>query len=189
MTEKNRCAWCSNNELYKQYHDNEWGVVKKDDKTLFEMLILEGAQAGLSWITILKRRENYRKAFDNFDVQKVANYTKKDVERLLSNKGIIRNKLKINSAIRNAQVFIKIQKKHGSFSNYIWAYVNHKPILNNYKNSKELPATSPIAEQISKDLKKQGMSFVGSIIIYSYMQSVGIVNDHTLDCFLRKNKP
>lgn len=181
-----RCAWCSSDKIYQDYHDNEWGVPKKDDKTLFEMLILEGAQAGLSWITILKRRENYRRAFDNFELRKVANYTQKDVERLLADKGIIRNKLKIKSAIKNAKIFMEIQKEFSSFSAYIWAYVNHKPIVNNYKNADELPVTSPLAEKISKDLKKRGMSFVGAIIMYSYMQSVGMVNDHTLDCFLRK---
>lgn len=184
--ELKRCAWCSSDKIYQDYHDTEWGLPKKDDKTLFEMLILEGAQAGLSWITILKRRENYRKAFANFEVQKVANYTEKDKERLLADKGITRNKLKINSAIKNAKIFIEIQKEFGSFSDYIWAYINHKPIVNHYKNAEELPVTSPLAEQISKDLKKRGMSFVGAIIMYSYMQSVGMVNDHTLDCFLRK---
>lgn len=184
--ELKRCSWCSKDKIYQDYHDTEWGVPKKDDKTLFEMLILEGAQAGLSWITVLKRRENYRKAFDNFEVQKVANYTDKDVKRLLVDKGIIRNKLKIKSAIKNAKIFVKIQKEFGSFSEYMWAYTNHKPIVNNYKNADELPITSPLALLISKDLKKRGMSFVGAIIIYSYMQSVGMVNDHTLDCFLRK---
>lgn len=183
--EPKRCEWCSNNKLYQNYHDTEWGVPKKDDKILFEMLILEGAQAGLSWITILKRRETYRKAFDDFEVQKVAKYTEKEVERLLNDKGIIRNKLKINSAIKNAKVFIEIQKEFGSFSKYIWAYVNHKPIVNHYKNAKELPVTSPLAELISKDLKKRGMSFVGATIMYAFMQSVGMVNDHTLDCFVR----
>lgn len=181
-----RCAWCGDDKIYQNYHDQEWGVVKKDDKTLFEMLILEGAQAGLSWITILKRRENYRKAFDNFEVQKIAAYTKKEEERLLSNKGIIRNKLKIKSAIKNARVFIKIQKEFGSFSNFIWAYVNHQPIVNQYKNKEDIPVSTPLSERISKDLKKRGMSFVGPVIIYSYMQSVGMVNDHTLDCFLRR---
>lgn len=179
-----RCAWCSSDPLYQNYHDTEWGVPKTDDRTLFEMLILEGAQAGLSWITILKRRDNYRTAFYNFDVQKVASFTEKDEIELLENKGIIRNKLKIKSAIKNAKVFIKIQEQFGSFSNYLWGFVNHIPIVNRYKNSRELPTTSPLAIQISKDLKKRGMNFVGAVIIYSYLQSVGVINDHTEDCFL-----
>lgn len=183
-----RCSWCGDDPLYQAYHDTEWGIPKTDDRILFEMLILEGAQAGLSWITILKRRENYRKAFDNFNVQKIVCYTEKDEERLLTNKGIIRNRLKIKSAIRNAKVFIKIQEEFGSFSSYLWSYVNNIPIVNTYKNVNEIPVTSPLAEKISKDLKKRGMNFVGNVIIYSYLQSVGIINDHTEDCFLSKNK-
>ena len=181
-----RCKWCSNDLVYQDYHDNEWGVPKHDDRTLFEMLILEGAQAGLSWITILKRRENYRVAFDNFDVQKVAKYSEKDIDRLVNDRGIIRNKLKINSAIKNAKSFLEIQQDFGSFSKYIWSKVNDTSIINQYKDATELPVTSPLAEQISKELKKKGMSFVGPIIIYSYLQSIGMINDHTLDCFLRK---
>ncbi|MCG7501909.1 DNA-3-methyladenine glycosylase I [Tenacibaculum sp. Mcav3-52] len=184
--ELTRCKWCNNDLVYQEYHDNEWGVPKYDDKTLFEMLILEGAQAGLSWITILKRRENYRKAFDNFDVNKVAKYSEKDIDRLVNDKGIIRNKLKINSAIKNAKVFIEVQKEFGSFSKYIWSKINDTPIINHYKDATVLPVTSSLAEQISKELKKKGMSFIGPIIIYSYMQSIGMINDHTLDCFLRK---
>lgn len=183
---KIRCSWCNKDEVYRDYHDNEWGIPKKDDQFLFEMLILEGAQAGLSWITILKRRNNYRLAFDNFNVEKVAAYDDSDFERLIANSGIIRNKLKIKSAIKNANVYLEIVEEYGSFNQFIWAYVNHQPIINNYKSSKELPVTSPIAEQMSKDLKKRGMSFVGPIIMYSYMQSVGMVNDHTLDCYLRQ---
>lgn len=183
-SEVTRCAWCSDDKLYQDYHDTEWGVPKKDDKTLFEMLVLEGAQAGLSWITILKRRKEYRKAFSNFNVKKVANYNEKDIERLLANEKIIRNKLKINSAIKNARVFIEIQKEYGSFSQYLWAYTNHQPIVNHYKTAKQVPVTSELAKIISKDLKKRGMSFVGPVIMYAYMQSVGMVNDHTLDCFL-----
>lgn len=182
-----RCAWCGSAPIYRDYHDTEWGVVKKDDPTLFEMLILEGAQAGLSWITILKRRENYRKAFDDFDVQKVARYTEKDIERLLGDKGIIRNRLKVKSAVKNARVFIEIQKEFGSFGNFIWAYVNHRPIVNLPKTLADVPVTTPLAEQISKDLKKRGMSFVGPVIVYSYMQSIGMVNDHTSDCFVMNN--
>ncbi len=183
-----RCAWSTSDETYQNYHDTEWGVPKYDERTLFEMLILEGAQAGLSWITILKRRPNYRKAFDNFDVEKVANYSPEKVEKLITDKGIIRNRLKIKSAIKNAKVFIEIQKEFDSFSKYIWDYVDQKPIINYYKDKKVLPVTSPIAEEISKNLKQRGMSFVGPIIMYSYMQSIGMVNDHTLDCYLRKEE-
>lgn len=182
----NRCSWCSADPIYQAYHDTDWGKPKYDDKVLFEMLILEGAQAGLSWITILKRRENYRNAFDNFEVEKVANYNDEDRKRLVNNAGIIRNKLKINSAIKNALVFKDLQTEFGSFSNYIWSYVNHEPIINQYKDSTELPVTNDLAIQISKDLMKRGMSFVGPVIIYSFMQSVGMINDHTLDCYLRK---
>jgi DNA-3-methyladenine glycosylase I len=181
-----RCKWCTNDAVYQEYHDRDWGIPKYDDQTLFEMLILEGAQAGLSWITILKRRENYRKAFNDFDVNTVASYSDKDVKRLLQDIGIIRNGLKIKSAIKNAQVFIEIQNEYGSFSTYLWRYVNHTPIRNSFKSFKEVPVTSDLAKEISKDLKRRGMSFVGPIIIYSYMQSVGIVNDHTLDCYLRR---
>ena len=181
-----RCQWCSNDPVYQEYHDNEWGVAKFDDQSLFEMLVLEGAQAGLSWITILKRRENYRSAFDNFDVYKVASYKLSDLERLQNDSGIIRNKLKIKSAIQNAKIFIKIQDEFGSFSKYIWRYVGHQSVVNEFKTFKEVPVTTELAKQISKDLKNRGMSFVGPIIIYSFMQSIGMVNDHTLDCFLRK---
>ena len=185
-SEITRCAWCTTDEVYQNYHDTEWGVAKYDDKTLFEMLILEGAQAGLSWITILKRRDNYRNAFDEFDVHKVAKYGMEESERLVNDAGIIRNKLKIKSAIKNAQVFIDIQKEFGSFSKYMWDYVNQTPIINNYPDSSFLPVTNDLATTISKDLKRRGMSFVGPVIIYSFMQSIGMVNDHTLDCFLRK---
>lgn len=181
----NRCAWCTEDTIYQHYHDTEWGVPKYDDQILFEMLILEGAQAGLSWITILKRQQNYRQAFDYFDVQKVANYDDQKIEQLLANKGIIRNKLKIKSAIKNAKAFINIQQEFGSFSKYIWQYVNHTPIINQFKTAAEIPNTTPLAQEISKDLKQRGMSFVGPVIIYAYMQSIGMVNDHTLDCFLR----
>ncbi len=181
-----RCAWCTTDPTYQDYHDKEWGVPTYDDRTLFEMLILEGAQAGLSWLTILKRRDGYRIAFDNFDVEKVANYDAADQIRLENDPRIIRNKLKINAAIKNAKVFIEIQKEFGSFSEYLWCKIDHKPIVNHYKNAAELPVTSPLAIETSKALKKRGMSFVGPVIIYSYMQSVGMVNDHTLDCFLRQ---
>lgn len=181
-----RCFWCNDDPLYQDYHDNEWGKVTKDDQSLFELLILEGAQAGLSWITILKRRDNYRKAFDGFDVQKVANYTDADRARLLADAGIIRNKLKINSAIKNANAFIAIQREFGSFSDYLWGHVNHQPIINHFKDKSDAPASTPLAEEISKDLKKRGMTFVGPVIIYAYMQSIGMVNDHTVDCFIRQ---
>lgn len=183
-----RCSWCGNGPLYQKYHDEEWGVPKHNDQVLFELLILEGAQAGLSWITILKRRENYRKAFNNFEVQQVAQFTEKDVERLTGDTGIIRNKLKIKSAIKNAQVFLKIQEEFGSFSHFFWSYVNHTPIENRYKTGDEIPASTPLSEQISKDLKKRGMSFVGPVIIYAYMQSTGMVNDHIKSCFTRDKK-
>lgn len=189
MTHSNnmtRCAWCSDDPIYQNYHDNEWGIPKKDDQALFEMLVLEGAQAGLSWLTILKRRENYRRAFDGFDVKKIANYQDSDRERLLADAGIIRNKLKINSAIKNARVFLDIQQEFGSFSHYLWAYVNHQPIINQFHSINDVPVTTPLAKALSKDLKKRGMSFVGEVIMYAYMQSVGMVNDHTLDCFVRQ---
>ena len=180
--ELTRCNWGPMDATYQKYHDTEWGIPKKEDAILFEMLLLEGAQAGLSWKIILDRRENYRKAFDNFDVKKIANYQAEDVERLRSDKGIIRNKLKINSAIKNAKAFIQIQEEYGSFSSYIWGYVNQIPIIHHFKSMEEVPATIPLAETISKDLKKRGMTFVGPIIIYSYMQAIGMVNDHIESC-------
>lgn len=181
--EKNRCEWCTEDEIYIKYHDEEWGVPVFDDKKLFEMLILEGAQAGLNWLTILKKRENYRKAFDNFDVVKVAKYDSKKFEELINNPKIIRNRLKIKSAIKNAQVFIYIKQEFGSFSKYIWDFVDGKPIKNNFKNLNEVPTSTPLSEKISKDLKKRGMTFVGPVIIYSFMQAIGMVDDHTINCF------
>lgn len=182
-----RCEWCGDDPLYQAYHDTEWGVPSYDDAALFEMLILEGAQAGLSWITVLKRREGYRRAFSNFSVADVAEYDETDVERLLQDEGIIRHKLKIKSAIKNAQVFINIQLEFGSFSDFVWAYVNHKPIDSNDKNHEDISLGTEIAEALSKDLKKRGMSFVGPVIIYSFMQAAGLVNDHVADCFTRSN--
>ncbi len=173
--------------LMMQYHDKEWGVPAHNDRHLFEVLILEGAQAGLSWSTILNKRENYRKAFDNFDVKKVAKYDAKKVKELLGNAGIVRNKLKIASAIRNAKVFIEIQKEFGSFDKYIWDFVNRKPIKNKRKGMKDIPATTKLSDKISKDLKARGMNFVGSTIIYAIMQTIGLVNDHETNCF-RYNK-
>jgi len=165
------------------YHDLEWGVPQHDDNRLFEVLVLDGAQAGLSWRTILNKRENYRNAFDGFNVKKVASYDDKKVKELLQNEGIVRNKLKIASAIRNANVFIEIQKEFGSFDNYIWAFVDNKPIQNKRKSLSEVTATTPLSDKISKDLKKRGMNFVGSTIIYAIMQTIGMVNDHTIKCF------
>lgn len=182
-----RCQWCGDDPLYQAYHDTEWGVPRYDDEALFEMLILEGAQAGLSWITVLKRREGYRRAFSNFSVADVAAYNEADVERLLLDEGIIRHKLKIKSAIKNAAVVLEIQKEFGSFSHFVWGYVNHKPIDPQYKNHEDIPVTTDIAKALSKDLKKRGMSFVGPIIIYSFMQAAGLVNDHITDCFTRSD--
>jgi len=168
------------------YHDKEWGVPVHNDRHLFEMVILEGAQAGLSWSTILKRRKTYKKAFDNFDAKKIAKYTATDVKRLLNDPGIIRNKLKVKAAISNAQKFLDIQKDFGSFDKYIWSFVNHKPKVNKFKRLQELPAKTKESDAMSKDLKKQGFSFVGSTICYAFMQSVGMVNDHTVDCYRYK---
>lgn len=181
---KQRCQWCNDDPIYQDYHDNEWGQPEHDDRTLFELLILEGAQAGLSWITVLKKRDNYRKAFDDFDVNKVAGYDAEKVSELLLDKGIIRNKLKVNSAVKNAKAFIEIQKEYGTFDNYIWSYVDHNPVKNHFSEMSELPSKTDLSDQISKDLKKRGMSFVGSTIIYAYMQSIGLVNDHTQHCYL-----
>lgn len=180
---KNRCQWCSSDPLYIDYHDNEWGVPVHDEQRLFEFLTLEGAQAGLSWITVLKKRENYRLALDGFNYKKIANYTQEDVARLLENKGIIRNKLKINSIIKNAKAFINIQQTYGSFDAYIWQFVEGKSIQNNWQSLKDVPAQTAISELISKDLKKQGFNFVGPTICYAFMQAIGMVNDHTTDCF------
>ena len=176
-----RCFWVDeNSQIYKDYHDNEWGVPKYDDHELFELLILESFQAGLSWLTVLKKREAFRKAFDNFDVKKVANYDENKVNELLQNEGIIRSRSKINSAISNAKIFIQIQKEYGSFSKYIWGFTDGKIIKN--KNDK-FEVSTPLSDEISKDLKKRGMKYVGTVIIYSYLQSIGIVNDHETGCF------
>jgi DNA-3-methyladenine glycosylase I len=180
-----RCPW-PGNELAVKYHDEEWGVPLHDDRGLFEFLILEGAQAGLSWDTILRKRENYRMAFDNFDPVKVARYTDKKVAKLLENEGIIRNRLKIASAVSNAKAFLKVQKEFGSFDKYIWAFVDGKPIVNKWKRVGQVPATSQVSDVISKDLKKRGFNFVGSTIIYAHMQATGMVNDHLTTCFRYK---
>jgi len=182
-----RCEWAKD-DLMVQYHDDEWGIPVHDDQKLFEMLILEGAQAGLSWSTILKRRQTYHKAFSNFDPLKVSKYTQKEVNRLFQDKGIIRNKLKIQSTINNAKQFLLIQKEFGSFDAYIWSFVNNKPIKNNYKKLKDIPPSTTLSDEISKDLKKRGFNFVGSTICYAFMQAVGITNDHTTNCFKYKAK-
>ena len=181
--EKRRCGWCLGSDLYKSYHDSEWGVPVKDDATLFEFLILETFQAGLSWITILKKRENFRKAFDNFNYKKIAAYNPAKIESLLQDAGIIRNKLKINATVTNAQAFIKIQEDFGSFSSYIWKFVDHQPIKNKFADYKKMPANTPLSDAISLDLKKRGFKFVGSTVIYAHMQATGMVNDHELSCF------
>jgi len=179
----NRCDWAGNDPLYQKYHDEEWGIPVYDDAKLFEFLILETFQAGLSWITILRKRENFRKTFDHFDYQKVAKYDSKKESELLQNAGIIRNKLKIKAAISNAQCFLEIQEEFGSFSTYLWNFVGGKPIHNRRKTLKEVPATTPLSDKISKDLKKRGFKFVGSTIVYAHLQACGIVNDHLTTCF------
>lgn len=186
MEEPKRCGWCLSSDLYKKYHDEEWGVPVYDDHKLFEFLLLETFQAGLSWITILNKRENFRKAFDNFDYKKIANYSEDKIQELLLDSGIIRNKLKVYSAVSNAQAFIKIQKEFGSFSKYIWGFVDGKPIDNQRKSLKEVQATTPLSDTISKDLKKRGFKFVGSTVVYAHMQATGMVNDHIEDCWTRK---
>jgi len=183
-TEKKRCDWIQNQpSFYIDYHDNEWGVEVHSDKKLFEFIILEGAQAGLSWLTILKKREGYKKAYSNWDVSKVAKYNEAKIQKLILNPEIVRNKLKIRASVKNAQVFLKIQKEFGSFDKYIWSFIDFKQIKNHFKNIKELPTTTGKSDEISKDLKKRGMSFVGSRIIYAHMQATGMVNDHTKNCF------
>ena len=183
---KNRCTWCGNDPLYMAYHDEEWGIPVHDDRLLFEFLILEGAQAGLSWLTILKKRENYRKAFHDFDEERIANYSTTDVQRLLADSGIVRNRLKIESVIKNAQGVIEIKKEFGSLDKYFWAYVNDRTIQNQWKSLKEIPAKTTLSEMMSKDLKKRGFNFVGPTICYAFMQAIGMVNDHTTDCFRYK---
>jgi len=184
--EKQRCFWVTKDQIYIDYHDNEWGNPVYEDKILFEFLILESFQAGLSWLTILKRRENFREAFDQFEVQTVAQYGPEKVEELLQNQGIIRHRGKIEAAISNAKLFIEIQHEHGSFSNFIWAYVNHQPIVNTYHSREEMVATTPLSDLIAKDLKKRGFKFLGSTTVYAYMQAVGLVNEHAADCFCYK---
>jgi DNA-3-methyladenine glycosylase I len=178
-----RCNWCTDDPIYIQYHDTEWGVPVHDDRKLFEFLILEGAQAGLSWLTILKRREGYRQAFADFDAQKVARFSPKKIEKLLLNPKIIRNKLKVNAAVTNAQAFLKVQEEFGSFDHYSWQFVNGKQKVNRFKTMAEIPATTADSDRFSKDLKQRGFKFVGSTIMYAHMQAVGMVNDHVTSCF------
>ena len=183
---KERCVWSGTDPLYIEYHDKEWGVPVHDDRKLFEMLILEGAQAGLSWITILRKRENYRKAFDNFDPKKIARYDQRKVKSLLSNEGIVRNRLKIAATIGNAKAFLDIQKEFGSFDAYVWKFVGGKAKHNKPKSLKEVPAKTAESDAMSKDLKMRGFSFVGSTICYAFMQAVGMVDDHTTNCFRKQ---
>lgn len=186
MATKIRCAWCEKDDMYRDYHDNEWGNPVYDDAKLFEFLVLETFQAGLSWYTVLKKRDNFRKAFDYFDYKKVAKYGDAEVERLLQDAGIIRNRLKIKGTIANAIAFMKVQEEFGSFSKYIWAFTGGKPIENNVKKMSDVPSTTPLSDAISKDLKKRGFKFVGSTVVYAHMQATGMVNDHVEECWKRK---
>ena len=185
MPARKRCAWSvkGSSELYIDYHDKEWGVPVHDDRTHFEFLVLEGAQAGLSWSTILNKREGYRKAFDRFDPQKVARFTDKKIAKLLENPGIVRNRLKVQSAVRNARAFLEIQKEFGSFDAYVWPFVGGKPRVNRRRGMSDIPARTPLSDALSKDLKQRGFNFVGSTIIYAHMQAIGMVNDHVVSCF------
>ncbi|MEH6543970.1 MAG: DNA-3-methyladenine glycosylase I [Porticoccaceae bacterium] len=178
-----RCPWSQSDPLYHRYHDDEWGVPCYDDKLLFEFLVLESAQAGLSWITVLRKRENYRKAFSNFDANKVARYNSRSVSRLMNDAGIVRNRLKIESAISNARLFLDLQDSHGSFSNYLWGFLDGKPIQNVWRSLDQIPATTPQSDAISKDMKQRGFRFFGSTICYAHMQAMGMVNDHLTSCF------
>lgn len=186
MTQRIRCDWAGNDALYQQYHDEEWGKPSYDDRHLFEMLILEGAQAGLNWITILRKREGYRRAFDNFDAKKMARYTPAKIEKLLLNPDIVRNRLKVNAAVTNAQCYLDVLQEHASFADYIWQFVDGKPVINKWKTMKQVPAMTGQSDAMSKALKKRGFKFVGSTICYAYMQAVGMVNDHVANCFCYK---
>lgn len=181
-----RCPWCGEDPLYQHYHDHEWGVPVHDDRTLFEFLTLEGAQAGLSWITILRKRDNYRAAFDNFDATKIARYTARKVDKLLQDPGIVRNRLKVESTISNARAFLETQAAFGSFDRYLWDFVDGQPIVNRFTSLKQVPASTPLAEKLSKDLKKRGFRFVGPTIVYAHMQATGMVNDHLVGCHRHK---
>lgn len=186
MENKVRCGWCEKDDLYRNYHDNEWGNPVYDDETLFEFLVLETFQAGLSWYTILKKRENFRKAFDHFDYKKIALYSEDKVQELLQDAGIIRNKLKVRGTISNAIAFMEVQQEFGSFSKYIWEFTGGKPIDNTPKAMKDVPAVTEISDKLSKDLKKRGFKFVGSTVVYAHMQATGMVNDHVADCWTRR---
>jgi len=181
--EKIRCGWAGSDPTYVGYHDEEWGVPVRDDRRLFEFLILEGAQAGLSWITILRKRDAYRAAFDDFDPEKVARYDARQIAKLLKNDGIVRNRLKLESAVKNARAFLAVQEELGSFAEYQWGFVDGKPIVNRWASLKQVPPRTEVSDKLSKDLKQRGFSFVGSTIIYAHMQAVGMVNDHIVDCF------
>ena len=183
VLDKKRCPWATSDSLYIGYHDTEWGVPVHDDQKLFEMLVLDGAQAGLSWITILKKRENYRRAFNGFDPERVARYGKKEVRRLLKNEGIVRNRLKVESAIKNAKAFLQVQKEFGTFDSYIWQFVEGRTKVNSWKSLKQIPASTKESDAMSKDLRERGFSFVGSTICYALMQAAGLVNDHVTNCF------
>lgn len=183
MKTSTRCAWAGTDPLYVAYHDHEWGVPSFDDRHLFEMLILEGAQAGLSWITILRKREHYCKVFDNFDVERVARYNARKIAALLDDPGIVRNRLKINATVKNAQAVIKLREQHGSLSSYLWQFVDGKPQQHRFRSLKDIPASTPESDAMSKALKKAGCTFVGSTICYAFMQAVGMVNDHVVDCY------
>lgn len=183
MNEIKRCAWAASNADYFDYHDNEWGVPVHDDRKHFEFMLLDAFQAGLSWLTILRKRENFRKAFDNFDFEKIALYDDVKIQSLLQDEGIIRNRLKVKAAVQNAKAFIKVREEFGTFDKYIWRFLNYKPVQNHFSQISEIPARTELSDTISKDLKKRGFTFVGSTIIYAYMQAAGMVNDHTTECF------
>ncbi len=183
MASISRCSWCGEDPLYVRYHDREWGVPVHYDRKLFEFLVLEGAQAGLSWITVLRKREAYRQAFDRFDFDRVAAYDGRKLQSLLNNPGIIRNRLKIHSAVQNARAFLRVREEFGTFNKYIWSFVDGKPIRNKWRSLREIPAKTELSDKISKDLKQRGFSFVGSTIVYAHMQATGMVNDHVTDCF------
>lgn len=187
MCKKIRCSWAGDLPIYIDYHDNEWGQPTHDDNKLFEMLILEGMQAGLSWITVLKKREAFREAFDGFNPRKVALYDEVKIQELIANEGIIRNRLKLNAAVTNAKAFLRVQEHYGSFDKFVWRYVDYTPIKNHWEKTEDIPATTPLSDQISRDLKKMGFKFVGSTIIYAFMQATGMVNDHVVDCFVNQN--
>jgi DNA-3-methyladenine glycosylase I len=183
LKEKCRCSWCVGKPLYEKYHDEEWGVPVWDDQKQFEFLVLESAQAGLSWWTILQKRENYRKHFAQFDPKKVAKFSEKHIEKMLGDAGLVRNRAKLESAVHNAKLFLELQSKHGSFCNYIWDFVDGKPIVNKWKDTKHAPATTEVSDKLSKDMKSKGFKFLGSTVLYAHMQATGLVNDHVLDCF------